>query len=316
MSTNTAPVEETLAWEAEKRPRIALIAIAGGILTVVGNVLRTVVLNGGPAEDDGFISFGQAMQARLDGQEPEGPSLFVRQLDHIADNVPLLTLSSVLVALSGVCLGLVVVFLYRATAARTEQIGRLPLYMCLAGLTLYPIGYLLRELALWFGSIGFEDETVRTAGTARDVLQSAPIAAGQLLEFFGTFALAVGVVLVALNAMRVGLLTRFLGVLGIITGVFVSGVLSVVQADQPGIIRAFWLIAVGLVIAGRFTTPPAWETGRAEPWPTQQQLREQRDAARGERADRAERITRDDDENEGEELQKPAHARKKRKRRK
>ena len=69
MSTNTVPVEETLAWEAEKRPRIAMIAIAAGVLTVIGNVLRTVLLNGGPAEDDGFISFGQAMQARLEGQE-------------------------------------------------------------------------------------------------------------------------------------------------------------------------------------------------------------------------------------------------------
>ena len=44
--------------------------------------------------------------------------------------------------------------------------------------------------------------------------------------------------------MRVGLLTRFFGVLGII-----AGVLTVFQLDQPGIVRAFWLIGVGLLIA-------------------------------------------------------------------
>ena len=53
MSTATdAPVEETLAWEAEKRPRISTIAIVGGLLTVTGNILFTVISNGGPTEDD------------------------------------------------------------------------------------------------------------------------------------------------------------------------------------------------------------------------------------------------------------------------
>ena len=82
--------------------------------------------------------------------------------------------------------------------------------------------------------------------------------------------------LVALNAMRAGLLTRFFGVLGIL-----AGVLTVFQADQPGIVRAFWLIGVGLLIGGRISVPPAWHTGRAEPWPTQQQLRERREAEAG-----------------------------------
>ena len=45
----------------------------------------------------------------------------------------------------------------------------------------------------------------------------------------------------------------------------------------------FWLVALGALILGRWPTalPKAWATGKAEPWPTQQQVREQRDAARG-----------------------------------
>ena len=308
MSSNTVPVEETLAWEAEKRPRAAMIAIAGGLLTVLGSVLRTVLLNGGPTEDDGFISLGDAMRSRLEGQEPEGPSLIVRQVDNYGDNAALLSVSSLLIALAVVCLALTVLFLYRATSARSPQVGRVPLYMTIAGLILVPLGGIIRDISSWVASAGFEDDAERTAGAARDLLGSSTIAAGTLIEFLGTFGLAVGIVLVALNAMKVGLLTRFFGVLGILTGV-----LTIFQADQPGIVRAFWLVGVGLLIAGRLNTPPAWETGRAEPWPTQQQLREQRDAARGERADRAERIGRPDED--GEEQPKPAHARKKRKRR-
>ena len=67
--------------------------------------------------------------------------------------------------------------------------------------------------------------------------------------------------------MRVGLLTRFLGILGII-----SGVLTVAPQLMPlPVIQSFWLVRVGLLMLGavRGGAPPAWCTGNAEPWPSQ-----------------------------------------------
>ena len=73
--------------------------------------------------------------------------------------------------------------------------------------------------------------------------------------------------------MRVGLLTRFMGILGVITGAT-----FVVPLDQQSILRSFWFAALGFLIAGRWPSAlPAWETGRPQPWPTSQQLREQRE---------------------------------------
>ena len=313
MSTTKPPVEETLAWEAEKRPRAASIAISGGALTVAGNLLFTTISRGGPTEEDGFISVTEALRARVDGQEPQGPSLVVRQIDHWGDNVALLGTSTILVALATICLALTGLFLYRATYARSSQIGRIAYYMTFAGLLFFPLGRFIRDFALWISAAGFQDDPDRTAGAARDILASPAVAVGSLIEFIGTFGLAVGIVLVSLNAMRVGLLTRFFGVLGILTGV-----LTVFQVDQPGIVRAFWLIGIGVVIAGRLNTPPAWQTGNAEPWPTQQQLREQREAAQKSQGDRSGRISRGDEEPVGDAAgqgPKPADARKKRKRR-
>jgi hypothetical protein len=310
VSTTEPTVEETLAWEAEKRPRAATTAVAGGLLTVMGSVLFTVISNGGPTEDSGFIGISDALRARIAGQEPEGPSLLVRQIDHWGDNAALLGVSTVLNALAVVCIALTVLFLYRATYARSTQVGRLPYYAALAGLILVPLGRSVKEFGWWIGAAGFEDEAVRTAATARDVLAVPTYTVGSLVETLGSFALALAIILVALNAMRTGLLTRFFGVLGILTGV-----LTVFQVDQPGIVRAFWLIGVGLLIGGRLSVPPAWQTGRAEPWPTQQQLREQREAAHG---DREGRVTRADEESDGDPAEagpKPAAARKKRKRR-
>jgi hypothetical protein len=275
-------VEETLAWEAEKRPRIAAIAVAGGIFTLAGNVLLTATTSGGPTQDDGFISLTEAVGARVEGRAPEGPSLSVRAADFLGDKVALLSVSTILTSLSALCLALLIIYLWRAATARTDAVGRLPYYAAVAALVLIPLGHTLWQIGRWIGSANFADASERTAGAARDITASAPIGIGFLLDSLGTFALAVAVVIVCLNAMRVGLLTRFFGVLGIIIGVLpIFSMVGGYQLDQPGIIRAFWMVAVGLLIAGRIKQPPAWQTGRAEPWPTQQQLREQRDAARG-----------------------------------
>jgi hypothetical protein len=107
------------------------------------------------------------------------------------------------------------------------------------------------------------------------------------LPFIGQAAsllLAVGVVLTSLNAMRVGLLTRFMGYLGIFTGVLV---LFPIGSPVP-VVQGFWLLALGYLFSGRWPTgvPPAWRSGRAEPWPSSAAMREQRmkAAGRGERA--------------------------------
>jgi hypothetical protein len=269
-------VEETLAWEAEQRPRAVAVALVGAVLTLAGNVMLAVITRGGPTEADGFISLTESLGAGIAGRRPSDQSLLVRQVDFYGDHAGLLSLATVLTTLAAICAGLLLLFLYRAAAARSEAVGRLPLYATLSGLLLYPLGHAVRELAAWIGSVRFADEPVRTAETARDIFASNAVSVGSLFEVLGSFSLALAFVLVCLNAMRVGVLTRFLGILGIIVGV-----LAVFQLDQPQIVRAFWLAAVGLLIAGRTRTglPPAWETGRAEPWPSQQQIREQRQAA-------------------------------------
>jgi hypothetical protein len=284
----TPPVEETLAWEAERRPRIALIAIVGGIMTVVGNILLAAITSSGPTQEDGFIGLTESIDAHLNGTSPEGPSLAVRQIDDIGDNVAMLSVTTVLTSLSAAALMYLMLFLYRAAYNRGPEVGRTPYYAALAGLLFYPLGHLIREISQWIAAADFANSADRTADGARKAL-SEPITTsiGAIIELVGTFGLSVGIVLVCLGAMRAGLLTRFFGVLGIIVGgLAILGSFSGQQLDQPGVIRAFFMIGTGLLLAGRLRTPPAWETGRAEPWPSRQQMLEQRQAESGERPQR------------------------------
>ena len=85
---------------------------------------------------------------------------------------------------------------------------------------------------------------------------------------------------VSLNAMRVGLLTRFMGVLGIITGV-----LQILPFGGPlPVVQCFWMLMLSILFLGRWPSgnPPAWQTGRAEPWPSSAELRERRKQAAAE----------------------------------
>jgi hypothetical protein len=110
---------------------------------------------------------------------------------------------------------------------------------------------------------------------ADQALSSGAVIAVQVVGLVGELSLAFALVMIGLNAMRVGLLTRFMGVLAIISGVLF--VIPLLGAGLP-VVQAFWLIALGFVLSGRAPTglPPAWVTGVATPWPTQQQMREAR----------------------------------------
>jgi hypothetical protein len=80
--------------------------------------------------------------------------------------------------------------------------------------------------------------------------------------FGGRIGLAFALVYSCLYAMRVGLLTRFWGSLGMALGV--AALLLLVQFTM------IWFIYFGLLLLGRLPggRPPAWAAGEAIPWPT------------------------------------------------
>jgi hypothetical protein len=66
--------------------------------------------------------------------------------------------------------------------------------------------------------------------------------------------------------MRAGLLTRFIGILGVIAGIL----LVLPQLAPVPIVMWVWLAGLGMLMlgTGRAGLLPAWRTGNAEPWPT------------------------------------------------
>jgi hypothetical protein len=104
------------------------------------------------------------------------------------------------------------------------------------------------------------------------IRQSPAPLVGYLL-FAVNFAVGGAIVLVSLNAMRAGLLSRFLGILGIILGVLTAIPFFL---GGPSIIQFFWLIALGVLFLDRWPggRGPAWESGEAIPWPSAAERRQ------------------------------------------
>jgi hypothetical protein len=267
--------EQQLAWEERQRPRAGAAAIVAAVLLLGGFLWWVTLLRDAPQA--GFL---ESLSRLGDGPIGEQPSIQVVAMQYTVDHTFGLVLSGLLRGLAPVALAYAVTFLAVAIRARRPEFPRAAVYMTIVGAVLYLLGTAGAEIDRTIAFNSFLDGP-RTVDDARDVISSATITVA-LLAYVGQFIVAAGMLLVSLNAMRVGLLTRFMGILGVIVGVAVAPILPI---DQQGIIRVFWLAALGLLFLGRLPSgvPKAWTTGQAEPWPSQQQLREQREAARAER---------------------------------
>ena len=215
-------------------------------------------------------------------------------------------------ALSALLMLIPLRYLFLAIQARNPKLGRGGIIATVVGTILSGVGFLVYTIAFSIEARDFANAEVQTSGAARDAISSGAVQAATIIYQLGRFGLALALVILSLNAMRVGLLTRFFGVLGIL-----SGVLLVLPIDQPGIIRSFFFIALGLMFLGRWMggRPPAWESAEAKPWPSQQELRERRDALRrGEDPDTVPAADPSDPRAEGEEDGPAPRSRKRRKR--
>ena len=175
--------------------------------------------------------------------------------------------------LGSLLVALVLYYLFRATQARGGGMPRWFIYLVFGAPILYALSQLwfsleLRDLADRFAA---QDVIRGEAGDdkANDMADFSPVLEG--LRSAGVVALAFVYVMLPLRARRVGLLTPFMSILGVIVGVLI---VFATLGIAP-VIQAFWLGAVGMLLLGSWPggRGPAWESGEAEPWPTAAQRR-------------------------------------------
>jgi hypothetical protein len=157
-------------------------------------------------------------------------------------------------------------YMYEATSFRRKELPAITRILLFAGPILFAI------CAVWFqfrqahAADQFVAGSVKTKKHAEDVLRNATtVVAG--LSLAASIATGLATILISLNAMRAGLLSRFMGIMGVLLG----GLFVLPLIASP-IIQLFWLIALGALFLNKWPggRGPAWETGEEVPWPSAQ----------------------------------------------
>lgn len=269
---------DEIAAEAAQRPRAAYFAFATGILSLLGGIGSLLFSQSLPTDPEKVVDLLEAMQARVVENTAPPRSLNAIQVEYLGDHLIGWVGPTFLTSLGTLLMIVPLTLVFRATRARKDNLRPLGGIMLMVGAITSALGLFGYALAV---GIDARDFTGASAADAREVLTGQGATAAQILGLAGRFALALGIIIVALNAMRSGLFTRFVGVLGIIVG---AAVIIPVPIDQINLLRSTWLVFVGLLLLGRMPgahrDPPAWARGEMIPWPSQQEMRERLEAER------------------------------------
>ena len=268
--------DQELEQERRRRPLAAAAAALAAVLIVVGPIYTQSRLANSP------LSWLLDSMDRLEGSGGLGEqeSLKLPYYEYLRDNIPALAVEAVLVGLSMLLLAGVMLFLARATKLREGALPRVAPVLTLLGALAFTIGGLIASTV---GASEVADRLLeaRTVDGTIGVISDggAALNVSQSVAGIGAIMLAAGVILVCLHAMRVGLLTRFLGVLGILVGVILG--FSPIMGPGNWPVQMVWLLSMALLLAGRWPggDPLAWAHGVAVPWPSAAEVREERERA-------------------------------------
>jgi Domain of unknown function (DUF4386) len=248
--------EDRLAYESRVRTRQVALAAAAGILVMAAALLQIA----GPHVSVNEQTLGLVTENKRFGLDLVG---------------------SILSGIGSVALAWTLWYLWGSTRAREPNVK--PTFtgiVAIVGGVISGVSVIWYVTAYGIQAHHFVSHGAQTYQEANALLTTPWLVIPQITNDLGLLLVAVALVLVSLNAMRIGLLTRFLGYLGII-----AGVLTIIPLVPIPIVEAYYLLALAYLFSGRWPSgvPPAWASGRAEPWPRTPRERPAREPLLGRR---------------------------------
>ena len=225
--------EQALQWEARWARPAALAAFFAAVLLVAQIVLLQTVIE--------------------DRDNIEAIPDFLLSVD---ENPAMLIGSRAAQAVAALLVGAVFYYLFRALRTRGAGVPSWFVYLIILGPVLYAIGLVAGALGQVDVASDFADglpiRGQRGDDRAEQLLEDNASAGVFAINFAGQVVTAFLFVMLPLRARRVGLLSPFMGILGVVAGALL--VLQIVPV-VPVIIQAFWLGALGSLyhrqLAGR-----------------------------------------------------------------
>jgi hypothetical protein len=264
---SSAQIREQVARESARRSRLAVPAFAGGFLYLLSAIVITSTLNGLPT-----VGPLQGLQRIINPSSGAAISPRTAEVKFISKHAFALIAGSVMAAIAVIVLMLVLLLLYDAASFRRPTMWAPARILTLVGGIAVALASVTHEVVYAIETHNFAVGSDFSNHAVDQALTKS--AANQIVAYLSLLAglaLVVGMIAVLLNALRTGLVPRWMGVLGMFSGLLI--LLPNVGATLQ-LVPAFWLVMMGLLFAGRWPSgdPPAWAAGEARPWPTRAQL--------------------------------------------
>ena len=253
----TSEASDQLSWEARRGPLAAGAAVLAALLFVGGNIYLSVTL----------------------GQPPRGIGQQFAVLDRESTDY---LIAALLLAGAYLLLGVTLAFLYRAVKHRRPQLPAAAFALTVFGAIVAPVAAVLTQVAAQDLAAEFLASGPRTVARANDLRrESTALQVVSGLGFAANLALGTAMVFICLNAIRTGLLSRFMGALGVGIGILLA--VPLVGKPLVPLLFLFWLGALAAVLLDRWPggRGPAWETGEATSWPTMAEQNAELERRRG-----------------------------------
>ncbi len=263
-------IEQQVARETEWRGRLAVPAFAAGVLYLLSGVVTNSVAGGAPT-----VGVLQGLAPALNGEANPAVSPRAPEVKYLSHHASSLIISSALAAVAIGVLTLVLLVLADATRFRRPASWRAARPLILAGGIVLALISVIHQGVLAIETHNFATGHDFTNSAVDNALaKSTPNLITQYLDLLAGLAVAVAMGVIVVNAIRVGLVTRWLGVVGVLSAILIF--LPIGGATLE-VVPSFWLVAMGILFVGKWPNgqPPAWESGEARPWPSRAQMREE-----------------------------------------
>ncbi|MEA2314884.1 MAG: hypothetical protein QOI03_1576, partial [Solirubrobacteraceae bacterium] len=236
-------IRTQVARESERRSRLAVPALAGGVLYLLGTIILLTSSNGAPR-----VGLLQGLTPALSGVADPRVSVRAQYVKYISQHAFGAVAGSVVTALALLALTLILLVLTDATRFRRPQTWSAARPLLMIGGPVLAFVTVAHEVVIALQAHSFavgHDLSNRAVDHA--TTKAPAIVATASLGFVSWVALTAGMVAVMINAQRVGLLPRWVSFLGMF-----AALLIFFGGGQLAVIPAFWMVMIGILFADRW----------------------------------------------------------------
>ncbi len=207
----SSEISEQLARESERRARLGVPAFAGGFLYFLSAIIVTATLSSAPT-----VGLVQGLAPALSGVANPAVSPRAGEVKYISHHALALIAGSVVKSLSLVALTLILLLLLDATRFRRPQTWSAARPLVVVGGIGLAVVNVVHQVVGAIQAHSFAVGHDFSSHAVEQALTKGAVNVGsQYVDLLAALCLTAGMIAVSAGAIRVGLLTRWMGVIGI-----------------------------------------------------------------------------------------------------